>query len=101
VSFRNSWGKGKLKNEEEIGMFGRMLLANLSSGTIQERAIEPGVISRYLGGKGLGVYLLDELGKEGGDPVAFCYGALYGYPLPDVGTFHHRYKVSAHRDFRG
>ncbi|MGC9490169.1 MAG: aldehyde ferredoxin oxidoreductase N-terminal domain-containing protein, partial [Thermovirgaceae bacterium] len=67
-------------------MFGRMLLADLSSGTTRERFIEPGVISRYLGGKGLGVYLLDELGKEGGDPLSgdnpllFVTGPFTGTP---------------------
>jgi aldehyde:ferredoxin oxidoreductase len=74
-------------------MFGRMLLVNLSKGSTQEKTIEAGIVSRYLGGKGLGIYLLDELGKEGADPLAddnpllFLTGPFTGTPFPTSGRF--------------
>ncbi|MFP4482929.1 MAG: aldehyde ferredoxin oxidoreductase family protein [Thermovirgaceae bacterium] len=74
-------------------MFGKMLLVDLSKGTTRERNIDPGIVSRYLGGKGLGVYLLDELGKEGADPLSgdnpllFVTGPFTGTPFPTSGRF--------------
>lgn len=81
------------KSKEEILMFGRMLLVDLEKGTTREEAVEQSVISRYIGGKGLGIYLLDELSKKGADPLSgdnpllFLTGPFTGTPFPTSGRF--------------
>ena len=74
-------------------MFGRMLVVDLSKGTTREEAIEPSVVSSYLGGKGLGIYLLDKMSEKGADPLSegnpllFLTGPFTGTPFPTSGRF--------------
>jgi len=86
-------GEIKGNSKEEISMFGRMLVVDLSKGTTREEAIEPSVVSSYLGGKGLGIYLLDKMSEKGADPLSegnpllFLTGPFTGTPFPTSGRF--------------
>jgi len=74
-------------------MFGRLLLIDLETRTTSERIISSEVINKYLGGKGLGIYLLGELMKpqtdplSSGNPLLFLTGPFTGTPFPTSGRF--------------
>jgi len=64
------------------GFFNRILRINLKSKTFQEETIVDSVYETYLGGKGLGIYLLMKENPQGVDPLSpqnkliFCIGPI-------------------------
>ena len=74
-------------------MFGRLLLVDLSSGRLGEGTVSGPAVSRFIGGKGLGIALLDELTPRGTspldpeNPLCFLAGPLTGTPFPTSGRF--------------
>ena len=80
------------------GWTGRVLWVDLSDGTSHIEDIEPEILQCFLGGRGLGAYLLytkgsmalDVLGPE--NILAFCTGPLTGVQVPTGG----RSSVSTH-----
>lgn len=74
-------------------MFGRLLFVDLSSGKARERLLSGGAVRRFLGGKGLGIALLEELSPGNVDsfdesnPLCFLTGPLTGTPFPTSGRF--------------
>jgi aldehyde:ferredoxin oxidoreductase len=76
-----------------LPVFGKLLFVDLASGRLQDRFLTPSAVSRYLGGKGLGIALLEELSPRGGDPLdpsnplCFLTGPLTGTPFPTSGRF--------------
>ncbi len=74
-------------------MFGRLLFVDLASAKTEERFLSEGTVSRFLGGKGLGIALLDELTPPGcgpldpGNPLCFLAGPLTGTSFPTSGRF--------------
>jgi aldehyde:ferredoxin oxidoreductase len=75
------------------GFFGRVLWADLSRGTIEERSLSPALYKDYLGGYGLGVRMLYEWMPPGADPLGagnvlgFVPGLLTGTGVPFSGRF--------------
>lgn len=73
--------------------FGRLLQVDLTSRSVEEFSIPPGEVRRFLGGKGLGIRLLEELLPPGTDPLApenlllFLNGPFTGTPFPTSGRF--------------
>ena len=49
------------------GYFGRMLVVDVTSGTSQDRPLPDRVLRGYIGGSGLGTWLLWQLGTPGAD----------------------------------
>jgi len=74
-------------------MFGRLLFVDLSSGRFHERFISREASTRFLGGKGLGIALLEELTPKSCDPLdpanplCFLTGPLTGTSFPTSGRF--------------
>jgi len=52
------------------GTYGKLLLINLTESMGEEQHIDAGVFKQYLGGKGLGSYLLLKMVPPGTDPLA-------------------------------
>lgn len=74
------------------GWMGRMLEVDLDKGTFRERQLDPEILARWLGGRGLGVKLLYEraLGVDPfhpSNPLIFSVGPLTGTPVPTAGRF--------------
>jgi aldehyde:ferredoxin oxidoreductase len=74
------------------GWMGRMLEIDLGSRKIIERDLPGELLSKWLGGRGLGVHLLHEralgaapLGPD--NPLIFSVGPLTGTPAPTAGRF--------------
>jgi len=71
-----------------LGYTGNLLFVDLSTKTIATRQIEEALYRRYLGGSGLGVKLLTELGDpaidplDGRNPLIFAPGLLTGTLIP-------------------
>jgi len=71
----------------------RMLIADLSSGKSWIEEIDQRVIGKYIGGKGLGIYLLDKMIPKETDPLGednvllFLTGPLTGTTFPTSGRF--------------
>lgn len=74
-------------------MFGKLLHADLGTGTFRDHVVPAGVSGKYIGGKGLGIYLLDSLMKPGTgalDPenvLIFVTGPFTGTTFPTSGRF--------------
>ncbi len=74
-------------------MFGKLLHIDLSTQTTREQVVPGDVVARYLGGKGLGIYLQDTLMPPGtgalepANPLCFLTGPLTGTPFPTSGRF--------------
>ena len=51
------------------GWMGKILKVDLTKGTYNEEALDQKVIKDYIGGRGLGIYLLNQLGNPDGDPL--------------------------------
>ncbi len=72
---------------------GRVLQIDLTDEKISEKKIQPDVYERFIGGKGLGTYLLYTLVGEGIDPLGpenslfFMTGPLQGLRAPNVGRW--------------
>jgi aldehyde:ferredoxin oxidoreductase len=64
------------------GFFNKLLRINLKSKTFQEETVPDSVFDHYLGGKGLGIYLLMKENPPGVDPLSpqnnliFCLGPI-------------------------
>jgi aldehyde:ferredoxin oxidoreductase len=75
------------------GYFGRALVADATSGTSRELPLPDGVLRGYIGGSGLGTWLLYRLGTPGADPLgpaaplAFVFSPLVGTPLTTSAKF--------------
>ena len=73
------------------GFYNKILRINLKTKTFKEEAFPDSVYETYLGGKGLGTYLLTKENPPGVDPLSpenklmFCVGSATdsGIPLPD------------------
>jgi len=72
---------------------GKILCVDLSSKTIGEESIPQEVYEKFIGGKGLGAYLLYTRTPKGIDPLGpdnillFMTGPLQGLPAPNVGRW--------------
>jgi aldehyde:ferredoxin oxidoreductase len=75
------------------GYFGRVLVVDVTSGTSQNRPVPDSVLRGYIGGSGLGTWLLCQLGTPGADPLgpraplAFVFSPLVGTPLTTSAKF--------------
>jgi aldehyde:ferredoxin oxidoreductase len=75
------------------GYFGRALVVDVTSGTSRSQPLPDGVLRGYIGGSGLGTWLLHRLGTPGADPLgaaaplAFVFSPLVGTPLTTSAKF--------------
>jgi aldehyde:ferredoxin oxidoreductase len=75
------------------GYFGRALVVDVTSGTSRSQPLPDGVLRGYIGGSGLGTWLLYQLGTPGADPLgpaaplAFVFSPLVGTPLTTSAKF--------------
>jgi aldehyde:ferredoxin oxidoreductase len=75
------------------GYFGQALVVDVSDGSTTTVPLPEQVLRDYLGGAGLGVWLLRELGPAGVDaldqaaPLAFVFSPLVGTPLTTSAKF--------------
>jgi aldehyde:ferredoxin oxidoreductase len=75
------------------GYFGQALVVDVSDGSTSVVPLPDDVLRQYLGGAGLGVWLLSELGEAGVDPLdpaaplAFVFSPLVGTPLTTSAKF--------------
>ena len=71
--------------------YGRILEINLSKEDVDEWELDKDMIIRFIGGKGIGAYLLYRILKKGTDPLSpnnllmFLNGPLTGTPFPSSG----------------
>jgi aldehyde:ferredoxin oxidoreductase len=52
------------------GWMGKILRVDLSKGSCTDESLDPGIIKDYIGGRGLGIYLLNKEGDPKGDPLS-------------------------------
>jgi aldehyde:ferredoxin oxidoreductase len=75
------------------GYFGRALVVDLTDGSGTALALPDDVRRAYIGGAGLGAWLMHELAQPGIDPLApeaplaFCFSPLVGTPLTTSAKF--------------
>jgi aldehyde:ferredoxin oxidoreductase len=75
------------------GYFGRVLVVDVTTGTSQDRPLPDSALRGYIGGSGLGTWLLWQLGTPGADPLgpraalAFVFSPLVGTPLTTSAKF--------------
>src|SRR5580693_6004269 len=75
------------------GYFGQALVVDVTDGTSQTLPLPDEVLRAYLGGAGLGTWLLHRLGPPGvdplgpGAPLAFVFSPLVGTPLTTSAKF--------------
>ena len=75
------------------GYFGQALVVDVTSGTSRNQPLPDRVLRRYIGGSGLGTWLLCRLGTPGADPLgpraplAFVFSPLVGTPLTTSAKF--------------
>ena len=75
------------------GYFGRALVVDVTSGASQDQPLPDSVLRGYIGGSGLGTWLLCQLGTPGADPLgpraplAFVFSPLVGTPLTTSAKF--------------
>jgi aldehyde:ferredoxin oxidoreductase len=75
------------------GYFGKALVVDVTDGTAAELPLPEHVLRAYLGGAGLGTWLLHRLGPPGVDPLgpraplAFVFSPLVGTPLTTSAKF--------------
>ncbi|HCR38634.1 MAG TPA: aldehyde ferredoxin oxidoreductase [Synergistaceae bacterium] len=74
-------------------MYGKFLHVDLGSGSFRDHVVPEEIARKYIGGKGLGVYLLDSLTPPGtgaldpGNVLIFLTGPFTGTPFPTSGRF--------------
>src|ERR1700750_1077003 len=72
---------------------GQALVVDVTSGTSRNQPLPDRVLRGYIGGSGLGTWLLCQLGTAGGDPLgpraplAFVFSPLVGTPLTTSAKF--------------
>jgi aldehyde:ferredoxin oxidoreductase len=75
------------------GYFGRALVVDLADASAEPLPLPEDVLRAYIGGAGLGAWLMHELAPPGIDPlapdapVAFCFSPLVGTPLTTSAKF--------------
>ncbi len=75
------------------GYFGQALVVDVTSGTSRTQPLPDRVLRGYIGGSGLGTWLLHRLGAPGVDPLgpaaplAFVFSPLVGTPLTTSAKF--------------
>jgi Aldehyde:ferredoxin oxidoreductase len=75
------------------GYFGQALVVDVTSGTSRNQPLPDSVLRGYIGGAGLGTWLLCQLGTAGADPLgpraplAFVFSPLVGTPLTTSAKF--------------
>src|SRR5919112_2098070 len=75
------------------GYFGNALLVDVGDGSAETLALEPDVLRAYLGGVGLGTWLMHRLAPVGVDPLgpdaplAFVFSPLVATPLTTSAKF--------------
>jgi aldehyde:ferredoxin oxidoreductase len=75
------------------GLFGRALLVDVTDGSSEVLPLPEEILRAYVGGAGLGTWLMHELAPPGGDPLgpeaplAFCFSPLVGTPLTTSAKF--------------
>ena len=75
------------------GYFGQALVVDVTSGTSRNQPLPDRVLRGYIGGSGLGTWLLCQLGTAGADPLgpraplAFVFSPLVGTPLTTSAKF--------------
>jgi len=75
------------------GYFGQALVADAGTGTARTLPLPDDVLRAYIGGAGLGTWLLHRLGPAGADPLApaaplaFVFSPLVGTPLTTSAKF--------------
>src|SRR4051794_25935167 len=75
------------------GYFGRALLVDLADASAERLALPEDVLRAYIGGAGLGAWLMHRLAPPGADPLspeaplAFCFSPLVGTPLTTSAKF--------------
>jgi aldehyde:ferredoxin oxidoreductase len=75
------------------GYFGQALVADASTGTARTLPLPDDLLRAYIGGAGLGAWLMHRLGPAGADPLgpaaplAFVFSPLVGTPLTTSAKF--------------
>jgi aldehyde:ferredoxin oxidoreductase len=75
------------------GYFGRALVVDVTDGSAEELALDGKTLRRYVGGVGLGTYLMHRIAPRGVDalapeaPLAFVFSPLVGTPLTTSAKF--------------
>jgi aldehyde:ferredoxin oxidoreductase len=75
------------------GYFGQALVVDVTSGASRKLPLSDSVLRGYIGGSGLGTWLLGRLGTPGADPLgpraplAFVFSPLVGTPLTTSAKF--------------
>jgi aldehyde:ferredoxin oxidoreductase len=75
------------------GYFGRALVADVTDGSAEVLPLSEDVLRAYIGGAGLGAWLMHRLAPPGVDPLgpeaplAFCFSPLVGTPLTTSAKF--------------
>ena len=75
------------------GYFGQALIADVTDGTSAILPLPEEILRAYIGGAGLGTWLLHRIGPPGGDPLgaqaplAFVFSPLVGTPLTTSAKF--------------
>jgi len=75
------------------GYFGQALVVDVTSGASRKQPLSDSVLRSYIGGSGLGTWLLGRLGTPGADPLgpraplAFVFSPLVGTPLTTSAKF--------------
>jgi aldehyde:ferredoxin oxidoreductase len=75
------------------GYFGRALVADVTDGSAEVLPLPEDVLRAYIGGAGLGAWLMHRLAPPGVDPLgpeaplAFCFSPLVGTPLTTSAKF--------------
>ena len=75
------------------GYFGRALVADAGAGTAETLPLTDELLRAYIGGAGLGTWLMHRLGPPGVDPLApaaplaFVFSPLVGTPLTTSAKF--------------
>src|SRR4051812_8623693 len=75
------------------GYFGRALVVDVTDATTETLPLPDEILRGYIGGAGLGAWLMHRLAPAGGDPlgpdapIAFCFSPLVGTPLTTSAKF--------------
>src|SRR5213080_858748 len=75
------------------GYFGRALVVDAGTGTAATLPLPDQLLRAYIGGAGLGAWLMHRLAPPGADPLspaaplAFCFSPLVGTPLTTSAKF--------------